>query len=204
MIKKVIFKIYKSQKLDFLLSNILSTSRFNKLVSKNDVKKGKSFKTNKLKNTIWSKEEDKILLSLIVKNKRNKWIEISKNFINKSPTKCQLRYLKINPFIKKGRWNPDEDKKLNSLINDFGFSWTFISKFFKNRNPKQIRSRYINNLSKQKITNFGNKQTKDFTLSDLSDCDKENKFFKFSSENFFCIYKNMINANLKMNLNENV
>lgn len=115
------------------------------------IKNGKKFPLVKkhYKKYYWTKDEDKILLTQTKKSGRNKWKEISKCFVDKSPSECQLRYLKINPSIKKGRWNPLEDKQLFSLIDEYGFSWTFISKFFKNRNPKQIRSRYINNLSKR-------------------------------------------------------
>jgi hypothetical protein len=184
-----IFSVIKNSQ----IQNLISGGNLEKSEYSNALKKGK-----RNRKAGWTKEEDHLLLSLTKKNVRNKWSEITKYFTHKSPALCQLRYLKINPSIKKGRWNPEEDIKLTNLINDFGFSWTFISKFFKDRNAKQIRSRYINNLSRQNSP----KDNKD-SESTLSDNDVKNKYFDTSvSEN---LNPNMINIkiNIKTNGNDN-
>ncbi len=148
-------------------------------------------KEKKSKGVLWTNEEDKLLIKLTKKNTRNKWIEISKNFTNKSPSLCQLRYLKINPIIKKGRWNHDEDLKLLNLINQFGLSWTFISKFFKNRNPKQIRSRYINNLCNEK--NYDENKVNNHSIIDNN---KKRYYDTSVSENI-----NTTSININVNFN---
>ncbi len=91
----------------------------------------------------WTLEEDNLLSSLNNKYKRKRWIHISKYFINRSSYECMLRYFKINPNIKKGKWSFEEDRKLMYLIEHFGNNWSFISKIFKNRNHKQVRSRFF-------------------------------------------------------------
>lgn len=106
-----------------------------------------NFKTDKhlrrIKNNAWTEEEDKLLISLYSEKRRKKWVNIAKYFKNKSKKECMLRYLRINPKIKKGKWAADEDKKLYFLVKQFGFSWSFISKVLKDRNHKQIRARYF-------------------------------------------------------------
>ena len=94
------------------------------------------------KKTIWLKEEDDLLINLSHKMKRNKWKLTSTLLTNKSAYQCYLRYKKLNPIIKKGRWSEYEDKFLIKLVNIFGKSWKSISKIIKTRTNKQIRNRY--------------------------------------------------------------
>jgi len=181
-----------------IIFSVLKNSMLQEAYIENKIDQGNSKKLKKGKRSLkvpWTKDEDELLLSLTRKNSRNKWSEIANFFTNKSPALCQLRYLKINPMIKKGRWNTEEDIKLLNLINDYGFSWTFISKFFKNRNAKQIRSRYINNLSKSKISEDKNSE---YTISTISDCDDfKGKFFDSSLSEKLNL--NPINININFN-----
>lgn len=99
-------------------------------------------KTKKTKISKWSNEEDQILLTLGQKAKRNKWKKCSLMLNNKTSYQCYLRFKKINPNIKKGRWTESEDRQLLELVNIFGKSWSSIAKIMKNRSNKQIRNRY--------------------------------------------------------------
>ncbi len=90
----------------------------------------------------WIKEEDQILLSLSQYPKRDKWKKCSLALTNKTSSQCYLRYKKLNPDIKKGRWNESEDKQLLQLVGLFGKSWSLIAKLMKHRSDKQIRNRY--------------------------------------------------------------
>jgi hypothetical protein len=101
---------------------------------------------NSLKEIFWTKEEDKILLNSIKQNGRNNWKLISNLLIDKSPKHCFYRYRKINPEIKKSKWIKEEDNILLSLHDIYGNNWSRISKIMKNRRPKQIRDRFMNNL----------------------------------------------------------
>jgi hypothetical protein len=105
------------------------------------------FKVEKInKSACWTKEEDILLVFLVSMHKR-KWSFISKSFKEKTGYQCYKRYNSINPSIKKGAWETFEDQKLIEGMRQFGKQWSRIaSKFFSNRNVKQIRDRYTNYL----------------------------------------------------------
>lgn len=92
----------------------------------------------------WNKFEDELLLRLTKNKKYIRWTQIVRNFKNKSITNCKSRFRIIDQRFRRGRWTPQEDQQLLSLVEAFGKSWKFISKVMKNRNEKQIRSRYVN------------------------------------------------------------
>jgi len=96
----------------------------------------------------WTKEEDDLLIKLTNLKKRNNWNFIVSFFNGKSKTKCKARLNAIHPQYRRGKWSIEEDKTLLNLIEIFGFCWKIISRLMKNRNEKQIRSRYINFLFK--------------------------------------------------------
>jgi len=104
------------------------------------------------KPTPWSQNEDELLMKLsnicYYPNRRKiHWKKVATYFSCKSPSQCYRRFLAINPNIKKGKWTKEEDELLLSLIDQFGKSWSFISKIIKNRSSAQIRMRYNNHLS---------------------------------------------------------
>jgi len=122
-----------------------------------------------LNNTIiklWTEEEDKLLIQLNSQYKKKKWISISKHFQDKSVKDCMLRFLKINPKIKKGKWTFEEDRKLIYLIKEFGTCWAFISKVLKNRNHKQVRSRFYHYFIKYREVNSKNIRLLEQSLKD--------------------------------------
>jgi len=96
--------------------------------------------SDKYHRSIWSMEEDEILLNLI-NTFGCKWKFISKYFKNKTLLEVYNRYFRINPSIKKGRFSEEEDRKILVLINIYGYNWKKISNEFENRSLKQIRSR---------------------------------------------------------------
>jgi len=120
-----------------------------------DIKK--IMKNSKLKRTLklsqWTQEEDQLLLTVQTVHKKNKWKIISKYFPNKKLNEVMLRYYKINPLIKKGKWTLEEDRKLLKPVSMFGRNWALISKVLKNRNHKQVRSRYTHFFVKRREIN---------------------------------------------------
>jgi len=95
----------------------------------------------------WTEDEDNQLINLA--NSvfiRKKWILLEKYFPGKNSLDLNLRYLKINPQIKKGKWTEKENEKLKSLVAEFGFNWALFAKIMRNRSCKQIRSHYENYL----------------------------------------------------------
>lgn len=75
----------------------------------------------------------------------------------------------IDPSIKKGRWQPKEEKKLVNLINLFGKSWRIISKIMKNRSAKQIRNRFRNNLDENLKKDYFTKEEDEKLIKFMND-----------------------------------
>ena len=128
-----------------------------------DKPKEKIFLIKKVKNQKkWTKEEDLDLINLVQKYKGKKWKEVASYFHNKTPLQCFSRYKRIKPGINKGTWKKDEDKRIISLIEKYGKSWSKISKIIQTRNGKQIRDRYINvlapNINKNKFSDDEDKR----------------------------------------------
>jgi hypothetical protein len=140
---------------------------FNKNFNKNNYL-GIEILTSKIKNRIfaikkmkqyqvWSKEEDKRLISLVEKFDGRNWKEIARNLGNRSGIQCCSRYKRIRPGIIKGQWTQKEDEILLNLVNKFGRNWSLLSRYMPSRTGKQIRERFVNSLDpsikKDKFTN---------------------------------------------------
>ena len=106
------------------------------------------FIIKKENNKSWTDHEDNLLMNLTKSNDRKNWRYISSFFKKRTIISCKKRYYAKNPMYVKGKWNKTEDEKLTNLVDNFGFSWKLFSKIFRNRNEKQIRSRYINFIFK--------------------------------------------------------
>jgi hypothetical protein len=106
-------------------------------------------KIKKRRKTTWSVEEDRLLISLAQPQQRKSWKTISRFLLDKNAYQCYLRYRSINPNLRKGVWDPSEDKKILDAVQDHGKRWNLVAKIFSNRNSKQIRDRYINYLDPQ-------------------------------------------------------
>jgi len=117
-----------------------NTQKENEVIKVFNIKK--VYKRNIAGMKQWTPEEDALLISLYKPNNIKKWINLSKYFKDKNEKDCMLRFLKINPKIKKGKWSFEEDRNLFYLAKMFGYRWGKFAKIVRNRNHKQIRSRY--------------------------------------------------------------
>ena len=99
-------------------------------------------RTIRKKRSNWSKAQDGVLIQTANTIKHKKWLEASKIIMHKTPFQCHQRFKLLNPNLKKGKWNKEEDKQLIKLVNTFGKCWNLISKIFKTRSNKQIMNRY--------------------------------------------------------------
>jgi hypothetical protein len=156
--------------------------------------------TTTQKSVIWTSEDDEILLSLTT-GSRNKWLEISKILITKTPKQCYLRFRAIRPDIKKGSWAKEEDEELLIAFNKHGKKWKLIVKDMKTRSSKQVRDRYTNYLDPTL-------DMSDFTLNeDLKLLELIERYGnkwaligkQFSGRSFY-ILKNRYNSGIKANL----
>lgn len=103
--------------------------------------------------TIWTNEEDRLLLSLVKNQNNRNWTKISSYFENKSAIQCSARFKRINPLNKKGKWTKEEDENLLKLMKIYGKNWSKITKHFKSRTGKQVRDRFVNVLDPNILKN---------------------------------------------------
>ncbi|ORE00166.1 MYB98 [Hepatospora eriocheir] len=59
----------------------------------------------------------------------------------------KISELDITQTLKKGKWTPEEDKKMLGLIGELGLGdWPLIAEYMITRNSKQCKERYYNQL----------------------------------------------------------
>ena len=102
----------------------------------------------------WTKEEDEKLKYLILNYENLSWEIISEKIKGRTPIQCMYRWKNsLNPIIKKGKWDSNEDKIIIDYVNKKGEgNWNKIQSSLVGRTTKQIRERYVNHL-KNKIFN---------------------------------------------------
>jgi hypothetical protein len=97
------------------------------------------------KNELWSEYEDMRLLLGIHKFGLRSWGSVAR-FVgnNRLKTQCCQRWSRgLNPRIKRTAWTPEEDEKLQGLVERFGRkSWTRIALQFGDRCDVQCRYRF--------------------------------------------------------------
>lgn len=114
------------------------------------------------KPSIWSKEEDEILIVKAKDFGYKNWASVASFIPGRSAIQCSARYKRIQPGLIKGAWTDEEDKELLRLYNYYGKNWSCISKSMPQRTGKQIRDRFLNaldnKLKKEKLSFEENKK----------------------------------------------
>lgn len=114
------------------------------------------------KPSIWSKEEDDILIVKAKDFGYKNWASVASFIPGRSAIQCSARYKRIQPGLIKGAWTDEEDKELLRLYNYYGKNWSCISKSMPQRTGKQIRDRFLNaldnKLKKEKFSFAENKK----------------------------------------------
>ena len=105
----------------------------------------------------WSKEEDEKLKYLILNYENLSWEIISEKIKGRTAIQCMHRWKNcLNPIIKKGKWDLNEDKIIIDYVKKHGEgNWNLIQSSLVGRTTKQIRERYVNHI-KNKISNEEN------------------------------------------------
>ena len=98
------------------------------------------------KPSIWSKEEDDILIVKAKDFGYKNWASVAAFIPGRSAIQCSARYKRIQPGLIKGAWTEEEDKQLLRLYNYYGKNWSCISKSMPQRTRKQIRDKFLNAL----------------------------------------------------------
>lgn len=71
--------------------------------------------------------------------------------VQRDPTQCRQRWLKVqDPHIKKGAWDPSEDRLLSLAVTDMirqiggtkGMNWSEVAEMVRGRTGKACRERW--------------------------------------------------------------
>ena len=100
-------------------------------------------KNKKLSHHKFTPEEDQRLSSMVNLVGPNNWKAISKYMNGLSSRQCRERWMNyLDPNLCKDGWTKEDDELLFNKIQEFGFKWTTIAKFFNNRTDSMIKNRY--------------------------------------------------------------
>ena len=96
----------------------------------------------------WSPEQDQLLTAAVKQWGEKNWKAIANQVPDRTDSQCLHRWTKVlNPKIKKGLWQPEEDKLLVDLVRESGpKGWTKIAQQLPGRIGKQCRERWHNHL----------------------------------------------------------
>ena len=104
--------------------------------------------SNKSKIKRWTVEQDDQLRTAVKKHGEKNWKAIADSVPGRTDSQCLHRWTKVlNPQIKKGLWQPEEDALLAKLVLENGpKGWTKIAQQLPGRIGKQCRERWHNQL----------------------------------------------------------
>ncbi|KAI9481220.1 MAG: Homeodomain-like protein, partial [Benjaminiella poitrasii] len=102
----------------------------------------------------WSKDEDQALtkavrqyqqttVKITQKTTNLPWNQIAENIPHRTGIQCQARWTEaLDSVIRKGRWQPGEDKLLNEAIAKYGCCWIRVASMIPTRTQRQCRTRW--------------------------------------------------------------
>ena len=95
----------------------------------------------------WSIEEDRKLIQWVKKEGPCKWTTCAEFIKGRSGKQCRERWLNtLNPNVKKGAWEVEEDYLIFNLYNKFGSQWSKISLHMPTRTENSIKNRFYSTL----------------------------------------------------------
>ncbi|KAE8894835.1 hypothetical protein PF005_g1383 [Phytophthora fragariae] len=101
-------------------------------------------------NNKWTPEEDSLLRDGVCKFGGKKWSAISELIADRSPEDCNKRWNKLQSFdtVVKRPWTEAEDVQMLNLVRKYGATkWAVIASYLPDRNGKQCRERWHNQLN---------------------------------------------------------
>jgi hypothetical protein len=114
----------------------------------------------------WTIEQDRKLLSWVKNDGPKNWSSCAQFIKGRSGKQCRERwYNTLNPNVKKGNWEPEEDYLLFKLFNEFGCKWSKINLLFIGRTENSVKNRFYSTL--RRISNLDSKSKEKKTPKEL-------------------------------------
>jgi hypothetical protein len=111
----------------------------------------------------WTNEEDRKLKEWVTKEGPNRWSSCAEYIKGRNGKQCRERWFNIlNPTVKKGEWDIEEDYKIFFLFMKSGSKWSNITQYFTGRTENSIKNRFYSTLrrvyteKKRKLFPYGN------------------------------------------------
>jgi len=94
------------------------------------------------------------IIELVMKYGKS-WSKISKVLGTRNGKQIRDRFINVlDPEIKKGKFNEDEDVKLVLLFKQYGPKWATIAKYYPNRTADMIKNRFHSSIKKKLSGDF--------------------------------------------------
>lgn len=88
----------------------------------------------------WSVKEDQLLKRWVSENGPSRWSEATSLIEGRSGKQIRERWFNtLNPTLKKGNWNVQEEQALIKLTMKFGPKWSKLVQFFTGRTENSIK-----------------------------------------------------------------
>jgi len=114
---------------------------------------GNEFSRSRAKKISWTEEENQKLCQIVKEEGTYSWKRIAALLnTGKTASQCNQHWKRVlNPDIRKGPWEPNEEELLNEWTVKLNFSWKEIQRRIPNRTDTQCRHQYFKALECSKI-----------------------------------------------------
>ncbi|KAA8548105.1 hypothetical protein F0562_004634 [Nyssa sinensis] len=106
---------------------------------------------NHYKKSLWTEEEDKILMDYVKVHGKGQWNRIAKKTgLNRCGKSCRLRWMNyLSPSVKRGNFTGQEEDLIIRLHNLLGNRWSLIARRVPGRTDNQVKNYWNTHLRKK-------------------------------------------------------